>query len=240
MSKKRFEVLEKAVLTAPLLLTLAEFDSDIDELLEAQRAVAKNAPENLIPTIKFIYDNGFICHEYLYSVFRNDSLTQEGLFSILLLFIGGHRDKIHEDDAKAYELGSRHKHFHPLKFETFLIKSIDDYAIQVAKNILASKSVLKDLVLQKGNDCIALEAAIANPNMDSSILELLAESFYLYHHNSSIKSLNEIKNNRNDLLLNLLFLQDDFACACVHTQLILRVKDAAERLMKSYKVRFED
>lgn len=240
MSNKGFEVIEKAVLTAPLLLTLAEFDTDIDELLEAQRAVAKNAPENLIPTIKFIYENGFIRHKYLYSIFRNNSITQDGLFFLLLLFIGGHREKIHDDDAKAYELGARHQHFDPFKFDYFLVENIDDYAIQVAKNILASKSVLKDLVLRKGNDCIALEAAIANPNMDAAVLELLAESFYLAHRDSTIQSLDQLKNNGNDILLNILFLQDDFACACVHTQLIRKVKDTAERLMNSYDVRFED
>ena len=161
MSEKSYEVLEKAILTAPMLLALGEFDTDKNELVAEQRELSKQNPDDLIPTIIFIFKHGYIEYEYLFAILKNNSLTQDGLFHLLLLFITVERGSIEKADVTVYEIGSLNPEFDQVKFEWFLIEHIGDCATQVAKNILVSRRVLKKLVLQKGDDCVALEAAIS-------------------------------------------------------------------------------
>lgn len=171
MNEKIYGVLEEAILTAPLLLSLGEFDTDVVDFVTEQRKIAKHKPKDLISTLKFVFEHGYIEYEYLFAILKNDSLNQEVLFHFLLLFISIDRSSLEEEDLTVIKIGSRHPNYDSAKFECFLIEHISDCSIQVAKNTLASRSVLKKLVLRKGADCIALEAAISNPNMDFEVLD---------------------------------------------------------------------
>lgn len=256
MDDKIYRVIEEAILTAPMLLSVGEFDTedeDIVELVTEQRNASKKNPDNLIPTIEFIFENGYIDYEYLTAILKNASLTQDDLFYLLLLFIKAERGGIHKEDTPIFEIGSKHPKFDSSKFEWFLIKRISSHPIHVAKNILSTRKVLKQLALQKGADCIALEAAIFNPNMDFEILDILAESFYLARRDSVIRSVKRQMNNgaenakdhfgvddATSQVMSLLFLQSGFACASVHLELMKKTQEVAEKFMWSYNVQYEE
>ncbi len=255
MDDKIYSIIEDAILKAPMLLSIGEFDTedkDIIELVTEQRNVSKKNPDNLIPTIEFIFENGYIDYEYLTAILKNASLTQDGLFYLLLLFVTAERSGIHKEDTAIFEIGSKHPKFDPSRFEWFLIEHINSHPIHVAKNILSSRKVLKKLALQNGSGCIALEAAISNPNMDFEILDILAESFYLAHRDSVIRSVkrqmndgaeNALEhfgfNNAESRVMSLLFLQSEFACASVHLALTKKTQEVAEKFMRSCNVKYE-
>ena len=256
MVEKINSIIEELIVTAPVLLALGEFDAedeDVVNLIAEHRISAKKNPKNIVSTIEFIFQNGYIDYEYLLSILKNESLTQDGLFWLLLLFVNDARGAVDEEDMQIFDIGSMHPNFDSTKFEWFLIEHIESHPIHVAKNIFSNRTVLKKIALQKGDNCIALEAAIANPNMDFEILDVLAESFYLAHRDSVIRS---VKKQMNDgaenakehfgvddtmsKVMSLLFLQSEFACASVHLELLEKTKDVAEQFMWSCNVQFEE
>lgn len=238
-------MIEESVLTSPFILNLAEFnadDTDIKELVDEQHKIAKSDPTNLIPTIKFVFEYGFIEVEFLSAILKNEFLKQAELFYFLLLFISDQRGKVEDEQLAIYHLGSKHHTFYPNEFEEFLIENINDNSTQVAKNALASPNVLKKLMLRKSDNSIALEAVIANPNMNSRVLDILAQSFYYAHRNSIITSIEKhLEEEPSEIkLLKILTLQSEFACATVHKKLTELTPHLAEDLIVQYNVSYSE